>query len=206
MDWTRKEISTFFQSKYDWDILAAREKGLCQEVWMTPIQRKWLGDSGPLPMPRRHPFGCDRGRVHSPILQTTLRMSHPQRFLLARPPPHPVPLAGSIWAFGPDNSGPNILMDDTLPSEVDKTLLNAVRESIVQVRCGGGLEGTGAGEGARSCCNWPREGLGVCNMRMGGRGTTTEPAIRPRLLPAPLGSLSMTSVHCRPSAHPTLHP
>ena len=41
--------------------------------------------------------------------------------------------AGSIWAFGPDRNGPNILLDDTLPSEVDKSLLAAVRESIVQV-------------------------------------------------------------------------
>lgn len=24
----------------------------------------------------------------------------------------------SIWAFGPDDSGPNILLDDTLPSQV----------------------------------------------------------------------------------------
>ena len=32
--------------------------------------------------------------------------------------------ARSIWAFGPDpTNGPNILVDDTLPSEVDKTLL-----------------------------------------------------------------------------------
>lgn len=28
--------------------------------------------------------------------------------------------------------GPNILLDDTLPSEVDKGLLNSVRDSIVQ--------------------------------------------------------------------------
>ena len=26
--------------------------------------------------------------------------------------------ARSIWAFGPTNNGPNILLDDTLPSEV----------------------------------------------------------------------------------------
>ena len=26
----------------------------------------------------------------------------------------------SIWAFGPDDSGPNILFDDTLPSEVSR--------------------------------------------------------------------------------------
>lgn len=38
----------------------------------------------------------------------------------------------SIWAFGPDECGPNLLMDDTLPTEVDKKLLNTVRESVVQ--------------------------------------------------------------------------
>lgn len=46
--WPRKKLGEFFQTKYDWDLLAAR----------------------------------------------------------------------SIWAFGPDSSGPNILVDDTLPSEV----------------------------------------------------------------------------------------
>ncbi|XP_061717548.1 116 kDa U5 small nuclear ribonucleoprotein component-like [Cydia pomonella] len=40
--------------------------------------------------------------------------------------------ARSIWAFGPTAAGPNILVDDTLPSEVDKHLLASVKESIVQ--------------------------------------------------------------------------
>ncbi|UZP46173.1 hypothetical protein NXS19_013985 [Fusarium pseudograminearum] len=40
--------------------------------------------------------------------------------------------ARSIWAFGPEETGPNILQDDTLPTEVDKKTLNAVRESIRQ--------------------------------------------------------------------------
>lgn len=40
--------------------------------------------------------------------------------------------ARSIWAFGPDVTGPNILVDDTLPSEVDKSLLGSVKDSIVQ--------------------------------------------------------------------------
>lgn len=40
--------------------------------------------------------------------------------------------ARSIWAFGPDTAGPNILVDDTLPSEVDKSLLTTVKDSIVQ--------------------------------------------------------------------------
>lgn len=38
----------------------------------------------------------------------------------------------SIWAFGPDEFGCNILQDDTISSEVDKTLLNSVKESIKQ--------------------------------------------------------------------------
>ncbi|XP_048481923.1 116 kDa U5 small nuclear ribonucleoprotein component [Plutella xylostella] len=60
--WDRKRQGDFFQTKYDWDLLAAR----------------------------------------------------------------------SIWAFGPDATGPNILVDDTLPSEVDKHLLASVKDSIVQ--------------------------------------------------------------------------
>ncbi|CDS07394.1 Putative Elongation factor 2 [Lichtheimia ramosa] len=40
--------------------------------------------------------------------------------------------ARSIWAFGPDDMGPNILVDDTLPSEVDKKLLYSVKDSIKQ--------------------------------------------------------------------------
>ncbi|KAI9496059.1 P-loop containing nucleoside triphosphate hydrolase protein [Zychaea mexicana] len=38
----------------------------------------------------------------------------------------------SIWAFGPDDMGPNILLDDTLPSDVDKKLLFSVKDSIKQ--------------------------------------------------------------------------
>ncbi|KAE8750608.1 hypothetical protein FOCC_FOCC002588 [Frankliniella occidentalis] len=62
ISWNKKRLGEFFQTKYDWDLLAAR----------------------------------------------------------------------SIWAFGPDTTGPNILVDDTLPSEVDKSLLNSVKDSIVQ--------------------------------------------------------------------------
>lgn len=62
ISWPRKRLGEFFQTKYDWDLLAAR----------------------------------------------------------------------SIWAFGPDTTGPNILVDDTLPSEVDKGLLGSVKDSIVQ--------------------------------------------------------------------------
>lgn len=71
IEWPRKRLGDFFQTKYDWDLLAAR----------------------------------------------------------------------SIWAFGPDKQGPNILLDDTLPSEVDKGLLNAVKDSIVQGFQWGAREG-----------------------------------------------------------------
>lgn len=38
----------------------------------------------------------------------------------------------SVWAFGPDDMGPNLLMDDTLSSEVDKKLLYSVKDSVRQ--------------------------------------------------------------------------
>jgi U5 small nuclear ribonucleoprotein component len=40
--------------------------------------------------------------------------------------------ARSIWAFGPENNGPNVLVDDTLPSEVDKAVLRQSKESLIQ--------------------------------------------------------------------------
>ncbi len=40
--------------------------------------------------------------------------------------------ANSIWAFGPDKLGTNLLIDYTLPSETDKLQLNIIRDSIVQ--------------------------------------------------------------------------
>jgi 116 kDa U5 small nuclear ribonucleoprotein component len=47
----------------------------------------------------------------------------------------------SIWAFGPDDNGPNILLDDTLPSQVDKKLLGTVKEHIKQGFQWGAREG-----------------------------------------------------------------
>ncbi|KAI7905398.1 P-loop containing nucleoside triphosphate hydrolase protein [Cokeromyces recurvatus] len=38
----------------------------------------------------------------------------------------------SVWAFGPDDMSPNLLMDDTLPTEVDKKLLGTIKDSIRQ--------------------------------------------------------------------------
>lgn len=79
--WNKKRIGEFFQTKYDWDLLAAR----------------------------------------------------------------------SIWAFGPDMNGPNILVDDTLPSEVNKTLLSSVKDSIVQGFQWASREGSLCDEPVRNC-------------------------------------------------------
>ncbi|KAF2460069.1 P-loop containing nucleoside triphosphate hydrolase protein [Lineolata rhizophorae] len=38
----------------------------------------------------------------------------------------------NIWAFGPDDMGPNILQNDTLPSDVDQKSLRSVRATIRQ--------------------------------------------------------------------------
>jgi U5 small nuclear ribonucleoprotein component len=38
----------------------------------------------------------------------------------------------NIWAFGPEDIGPNILQNDTLPSEVDQRSLRSVRETVRQ--------------------------------------------------------------------------
>lgn len=37
--------------------------------------------------------------------------------------------ARSIWAFGPDDSGPNVLIDDTLPSDVGGICINFQKRS-----------------------------------------------------------------------------
>ena len=47
----------------------------------------------------------------------------------------------NIWAFGPDDRGPNILQNDTLPSDVDQKLLRGVRDGIRQGFSWGTREG-----------------------------------------------------------------
>ncbi|KAK6437221.1 hypothetical protein LTR95_006582 [Oleoguttula sp. CCFEE 5521] len=38
----------------------------------------------------------------------------------------------NIWAFGPSDSGPNILQNDTIPTAIDGKLLRSVRDTITQ--------------------------------------------------------------------------
>ncbi|KAK4923904.1 Pre-mRNA-splicing factor cwf10 [Elasticomyces elasticus] len=38
----------------------------------------------------------------------------------------------NIWAFGPEENSPNILQNDTLPSEVDQKILRSVKDTIRQ--------------------------------------------------------------------------
>lgn len=80
--------------------------------------------------------------------------------------------AGSIWAFGPDRNGPNILLDDTLPSEVDKSLLAAVRESIVQAS-------TPVGWG----WGWGGRGRRLCDKTSRFRGPACGPSSTPQKVP-----------------------
>jgi len=40
--------------------------------------------------------------------------------------------ARSVWSFGPTAMGPNVLVDDTLPSEVDRRLLGSIKDYVVQ--------------------------------------------------------------------------
>jgi len=59
--------------------------------------------------------------------------------------------ARSIWAFGPEINGPNVLVDDSLPSEVDKALLKQSKESLVQGFQWATKEGPLCDEKIRSC-------------------------------------------------------
>ncbi|CAD8208930.1 unnamed protein product [Paramecium octaurelia] len=38
----------------------------------------------------------------------------------------------SVWAFGPEKTGPNVFIDDTLPSETNKQLLTEVKDYMIQ--------------------------------------------------------------------------
>ncbi|EAR95586.1 elongation factor G domain protein (macronuclear) [Tetrahymena thermophila SB210] len=71
LDFEKPIVSKFFQEKYDWDILAAR----------------------------------------------------------------------NVWSFGPEKSGANVLIDDTLPNEVDKNILRECKEHINQGFCWATREG-----------------------------------------------------------------
>jgi U5 small nuclear ribonucleoprotein component len=58
--------------------------------------------------------------------------------------------ARSVWAFGPDKQGPNMLIDDTLAAEVSKSLVQAVKSSVVQGFQWGSREGPLCDEPMRS--------------------------------------------------------
>lgn len=87
------------------------------------------------PLERGIAEDIERGRVHmrmTPKERGTFFQEKYQWDLLA---------SRSIWAFGPDENGPNVLLDDTLPSQVDKKLLGTVKEHIKQGFQWGAREG-----------------------------------------------------------------
>lgn len=49
--------------------------------------------------------------------------------------------ARSVWAFGPEEDSPNLLLNNTLPSEVNQGLLSSVKDSVVQGFRWGSREG-----------------------------------------------------------------
>jgi U5 small nuclear ribonucleoprotein component len=60
--------------------------------------------------------------------------------------------ARSIWAFGPDRQGPNVLLDDTLPSEVRDTERQRDRETERQRQRQRQRERERERERAPTCC------------------------------------------------------
>ena len=62
--------------------------------------------------------------------------------------------ARSLWAFGPDDHSPNVLLDDTLPTDVDKERLYTVKESIKQGFQWGAREGPLCDERTRKIWNF----------------------------------------------------
>ena len=103
MSWDRKKLGDFFQKRYDWDLLAARS------IWGHPPQHLTL----------------------TPTLTLTLTLALTLT-LNPVPIPNPNPDPNPNPGFAPDERGANVLVDDTLPSEVDKGLLNSIREYVMQ--------------------------------------------------------------------------
>jgi U5 small nuclear ribonucleoprotein component len=64
-------------------------------------------------------------------IENNLVFPNPQKFFKEKYQWDALAVRG-IWAFGPDDSGPNMLIDDTLPGEVDKKLLNTVKDYMKQ--------------------------------------------------------------------------
>lgn len=100
--WDRKRLGEFFQIKYDFN-----------DYFTINILRH-----------QEHAIHTSNTHIHivNFMLYCFFFIRYDWDLLAAR----------SIWAFGPDSTGPNILVDDTLPSEVDKNLLGSVKDSIVQ--------------------------------------------------------------------------
>ncbi|CAK5280364.1 unnamed protein product [Mycena citricolor] len=87
------------------------------------------------PLERGIAEDIERGRVNmrmTPKERGTFFQQNYQWDLLA---------SRSIWAFGPDDSGPNVLLDDTLPSQIDKKMLGTVKDHLKQGFQWGAREG-----------------------------------------------------------------
>lgn len=110
------------------------------------------------PLERGIAEDIERGRVHmrmTPKERGTFFQEKYQWDLLA---------SRSIWAFGPDENGPNVLLDDTLPSQASTPffspailftweIFRSIRNSWVQLRNTSSKDSNGAPEKARFAMN-----------------------------------------------------
>ncbi len=89
-----------------------------------------------------------------------------------------------IWAFGPDDNGANVLLNDTLESETDPKMLATVRESIKQGFQWGAREGPLCDErewpiaSARAGANLPQPAMRGVKFRVLDATLAAEPIFR----------------------------
>ncbi|KFO25254.1 116 kDa U5 small nuclear ribonucleoprotein component [Fukomys damarensis] len=137
--WNRKKLGEFFQTKYDWDLLAARSiwafgpdatgpNILVDDTLPSEVRRAGRNKITMIAEPLEKGLAED---IENEVVQITWNRKKLGEFFQTKYD-WDLLAARSIWAFGPDATGPNILVDDTLPSEVDKALLGSVKDSIVQ--------------------------------------------------------------------------
>jgi U5 small nuclear ribonucleoprotein component len=86
------------------------EKGLAEDIERGKIQLT------PLPAPN------STQPLLNPHIRTYVQTNYGWDIMAAR----------NVWAFGPDSNGPNILLNDTLPTEVPPASLQPVRDYIVR--------------------------------------------------------------------------
>jgi hypothetical protein len=130
--WPARKLGTYLVDTYEWDPLAARSVWAFEPAAVSPLTALLRCTSPLRNVVNSTPCTC----CLPPFLFLLCSITWPARklgtYLVDTYEWDPL-AARSVWAFGPAADGPNVLLDDTLAGEVDKGLLGAVRDSIVQV-------------------------------------------------------------------------